>query len=146
MKKCTQCNQLLSDEVSVCFKCGGSSFEPAADQPGWQQAPNQQPPNEQFYQPSYQTAYEQPPYRPNADNSDEPATIGDYLLFTLFMIIPIFNLVYLIMVAVGGPKYKKSMTNYARAMLILWAICLVLVFLLSALGAFSAMSYFRYGI
>jgi hypothetical protein len=47
------------------------------------------------------------------------------------MLIPIFNLIYLIIVAVGSPTRNKSMTNYARARLIWWAIWVVISIVLS---------------
>lgn len=132
LKKCTQCGQDLSDDVRFCFRCGGSQFTPAADAAA--QGPASQPP----YQPLYQPAV----YQRTVNN--EPATIGDYLLFALFMIIPVFNLVYLIVVAVGGPKYKKSMTNYARATLILMAISLALLLVFLIIGAFTMRRYTPY--
>ncbi len=150
MKKCTQCGQTLSDDTKFCFKCGGANFEPIAEaegtyqQPAYQQPPQQQPPQQSYYaqQPAYQQApayQQQPAYQAQpVYNNDEPATIGNYLLFYLFMIIPVFNLVYLIITAVGGPTRKKSMTNFARAMLIVWAIAIVLCIILGLAGAFSA--------
>ncbi len=151
MKKCTQCGEKLPDEFKFCFKCGGNQFETvdADDQTATQPEPQpeiQQPIYQQNLraQNAYQrNAYEQ--YQGQQSTSPvqdykntEPATIGNYLLFEVFMIIPIFNLVYLIMVAVGGPKYKKSMTNYARARLILMLIAIpIIIILCVSLAAFA---------
>lgn len=139
MKKCTQCGQILNDDTKFCYKCGGSNYEPVAEsgetyqQPTYQQPPQQpaqqsyyaqQPPQQNYYapQPGYQQPYQaQPSY-----NNDAPATIGTFLIFFLLMLIPIFNIVWLIMVAVGGPRHNKSLTSFARASLIWGAIIFVL--------------------
>ncbi|MEL4105390.1 hypothetical protein AAFA46_00930 [Oscillospiraceae bacterium WX1] len=148
MKKCTQCGQTLNDDLKFCFKCGGANFEPvaeAAPQPAQQayQQPSQQP---YYQQPAQQQAYyQQPAYQQPVYNNSEPATIGDYLLFALFMIIPIFNLVYMIMVAVGAPKYKKSMTNYARAMLIILGIAIILNIIIFGVIGVSFANMYSYG-
>lgn len=161
MKKCTQCGQLLSEDAKFCFKCGGNSFEQAVEGGSYQQDANQQTPYQQdanqqasyqqpyqqqasYQQPSYQQqpAYQQPysqqpGFQPQpADKDSEPATIGNFLIFNLLMLIPIFNIIYLIIVAVGGPKYKKTMTNYARASLIWLGIAVVLyIIVFAAVGA-----------
>lgn len=140
MKKCTQCGQTLNDEVKFCFKCGGANFEPAAEsgqqayqapaypQPAYQQPAYQQQPT--YQQPTYQRA--QPAYQPQQAmyDNNEPATIKDFLLYFLQMLVPVWNIIKMIMVAVGGPKYKKSLTNFVRASLIWGAIILVLYIIL----------------
>jgi hypothetical protein len=142
MKKCTQCGQTLNDDVKFCFKCGGGNFEPASEisQPTYQQPTYQQPTYQQqsYQQPSYQQpTYQrtQPSYQPQQAiyDNNEPATIKDYLLFFLQMLVPIWNIIKMIMVAVGGPKYKKSMTNFVRASLIWGAIIFVLYIILFAI-------------
>ena len=117
MKRCIQCGQTLTDETRFCFKCGGGNFEPTADAGGYKPPTYQQPViNTYIQQPAYQA---QPAYVNN-----EPATVGNFLIFFLLMLVPIFNLVYLIIVAVGGPRYKRSMTSFARALLI-WAAIMI---------------------
>lgn len=130
MKKCTQCGQTLSEETNFCFKCGGSSFDRVAEEGAEQQQTYQQP----IYQQPYQA-------QPVCDNS-EPATIGNFLIFNLLMLIPIFNIVYLIIVAVGGPSRKKSMVNYARASLIWIGIIIVLYIIIFAIVGASMFSIF----
>ena len=62
MKICTQCGQNLPDETAFCSNCGGSNFEPVADQQQASQQPNQQ----SYYQPpvqqpgNQQSGYQQP--------------------------------------------------------------------------------------
>ena len=143
MKRCIQCGQTLTDETRFCFKCGGGNFEPVAEAGGYQQPTYQQPViNTYIQQPGYQV---QPGYVNN-----EPATVGNFLIFFLLMLVPIFNLIYLIMVAVGGPRYKRSMTSFARAALI-WAaimvglyIILILIFGAAFLSVFSGGGYYYY--
>jgi hypothetical protein len=175
MKKCTQCGQELSDDTKFCFKCGGSNFEPIEEAAGTYQQPIQQPPQQVPQQPpqqsyyaqqqpaqpyrqapaqSYQqpASYQQPSYQqPPAYqaqpvyNNNEPVTIGNYLLFFLLMCIPIFNIVYFIIVAVGGPKYKKSLSNFARAGLIWGAIILVIYIVLIIVFGATLFSTFNGG-
>ena len=161
MKKCTQCGQILSDDTKFCFKCGGSNYEPAEEasgtyqQPSSYQQPVQQPPQPQqsYYtqQPSYQQtpAYQaQPAYQaPGSYDNSQPAKIGTYLLFFLLMLIPIFNIVWLIIVAIGGPKHNKSLSNFVRAALIWGAIIFVVYLILFAiLGSFIADFFNSYSI
>jgi hypothetical protein len=148
VKKCTQCGQILSDDTKFCFKCGGSNYEQAEEtggsyqQPTYQQ-PVQQPPQQSYYaqQPSYQpqpTYQAQPAYQASGYNDNtQPAKISTFLVFFLLMLIPIFNIIWLIIVAVGGPSHNKSLTNLVRASLIWAAIMIVLSIILSLiLGAF----------
>jgi hypothetical protein len=149
VKKCTQCGQTLNDEVKFCFKCGGSNFEPVSDgsqqpyqQPTYQQPPYQQQPSYQqpvYQQPTYQRA--QPSYQPQQAmyDNNEPATIKDYLLYMLQTLIPIWGFIKMIIVAVGGPKYKRSLTNFVRASLIFFAVLIVLYIIIAVL--FSSLFY-----
>lgn len=81
VKKCTQCTQILSDDTKFCFMCGAPNFEPVIESEGTYQQPS-------FHQtPAYQApAYQQPVF-----NNTQPATIGNFLIFYLLMLIPIFN-------------------------------------------------------
>lgn len=121
VKKCDQCGQTVSNDNRFCPNCSGSAFEQDAGS---------------YQQPVYRQPYQM---QPN-DGGKEPATIGDYIAFFLLQLIPIFNIIYTIIVAVGGPSRKLSMTNLARAVLILWAIGLVLGSFLAVIGAFSMLS------
>lgn len=146
MKKCKQCRQNQSDDVKFCANCGGSEFEPAfeegAYQGAYQQPAYQQPGYQQaaYQQPVYQQPYQQPVY----DNT-QPATVGNYIVFFLLMLIPIFNLIYMIIVAVGSPTRNKSMTNYARACLIMAAIGIAITIILSIVLGATLFSVFRDG-
>jgi len=106
---------------------------------GPRQPPYGPPPYGRYGQPQYP-----PRYYPMPRVKEDPATVGDYLLFALFMIIPVFNLVYLILAAVGGPRYKPSMTNCARAVLILLAIGIVIVVILGIILAVSNAAFPSY--
>lgn len=64
-------------------------------------------------------------------NSDEVVTVGEYIKFSLLMLIPIFNIYKFIVTVIGKPSIKKSLTNWCRASLIMGVIVSVLVFLLS---------------
>lgn len=141
MKKCTQCGQNLSDDTKFCYKCGGANFEAAEEtggtyqQPSQQQPPQQQTPQYYSQQPAYQPqpAYQAGGYKDNT----QPAKIGTYLIFFLLMLIPIFNIIWFIIVAVGGPSHNRSLTNFVRASLIWAAIWIVITIILSiVLGSF----------
>lgn len=153
MKKCTQCGQTLSDDSKFCFKCGGGNFEQVVEGGTYQQPSYQQPAYQQpaYQQPAYQQqAYQQPAYQQPVYDNAEPAKIKDFLIFYLLMLIPIFNIVYYIMVAVGGPKYKVSLTNFVRASLIMGAIvfALYLIFFLifgaALMSTFGGGGYYNY--
>jgi hypothetical protein len=141
VKRCIQCGQTLTDETRFCFKCGGGNFEPVAEAGGYQQPTYQQPViNTYIQQPGYQT---QPVYANN-----EPVTVGNFMIFFLLMLIPVFNIIYLIMVAVGGPRYKRSLTNFVRAA-ILWGVIigvlyglLMLIFGVALVNLFGGGGYY----
>lgn len=129
MKKCTQCGQYQGDDTKFCFKCGSGNFAPISSQGSYQQP-----------------VYQQPPYQAQPASNSEPAKIKDFLIFYLLMLIPIFNIVYLIIVAVGGPKYNPSLTNYVRASLIWAAIIFVLYIVLILIFGAAFLSLFSGGL
>ncbi len=130
MKKCTNCGNTATDDIKFCNNCGGTNFEPVAGG-GYQQQPYQQP--------AYQQPYQQPAYQAGYSNT-EPARIKDFIIFFLLMLIPIFNIIYAIIVAVGGPKYNVSLTNFVRAAIIFGLIIsaiYVIIFLIVGASIFS---------
>ncbi len=125
---------------------GGSNFEPAEEAGDTNQQPPQPvAPPQQFYntpqpaapppqqpvqapqayssQPSYQPSYQQPAYQRPAKN--ETVSVGMNFLFIFLSFIPVINLIFAIVVAVGS-GFKKSYQNLARAWLIMALIGIVL--------------------
>lgn len=151
MKRCLRCGRLEQDTAVYCPSCGDSFFEPVPDNPqmdgagpaagGTGEAPRYGQPQQPPYQ-RYGAPYPPPYYKPVAEKTD-PVTVGDFLIFNLLMLIPVFNIVYLIIAAMGGPRFKPSLTNYARAALIWLGIGLALAIIVSiVLALSSAPAYF----
>ena len=66
---------------------------------------------------------------------EQPVSVGQWMLTMLLFCIPIVGIIYFIILAVGGPRTKKSLTNFARAGLIWYALLLALyVIAFMALG------------
>ncbi|MEK3951952.1 hypothetical protein [Psychrobacillus sp. FSL K6-1464] len=60
----------------------------------------------------------------NFEKTSNEMTVGDWLITTLILIIPIVNIVMLFIWGFGNPDPRR---NYARASLIWIAICIVLM-------------------
>ena len=60
----------------------------------------------------------------NFEKTSNEMTVGDWLITTLILIIPIVNIVMLFIWGFGNPDPRR---NYARASLIWMAICIVLM-------------------
>lgn len=60
----------------------------------------------------------------NFEKTSNEMTVGDWLITTLILIIPIVNIVMLFIWGFGNPDPRR---NYARASLIWMAICVVLM-------------------
>ena len=148
MKKCTNCGNTQNDDVKFCYNCGGGDFEQVSEEGAyWQQPPNQQDAYQQppYQQAPYQQSYQQPYQQPVYSNNTEPAKISTFLIFFLLMLIPLFNIVYFIIVAVGGPKYNVSLTNFARASLIWGLIIAAIYIILIIIFGAAFISIFRDG-
>ena len=57
---------------------------------------------------------------------EQPVSVGQWMLTMLLFCIPIVGIIYFIIIAIGGPRTKKSLTNFARAALIWYVILFVL--------------------
>ena len=139
----------------------------AAQQPQQAQQPNSfggQPYGGQQYQQPYgQPQYNQQPYGQNMNayaqsanvynqsqymglnettfspyREETPVSVGQWMITTILLCIPIVGIIYFIILAIGGPNTKKSLTNYARAALI-WA--LILIALYAVAFAFLGMTF-----
>lgn len=77
------------------------------------------------------------PYR----QGERPVTVGGWLIAMLLFCIPIVNVIYFIMLLIGGERTPQSLTNFARAtgilMIISVAVWMVFfIFLGNTLGKF----------
>lgn len=70
-------------------------------------------------------------------------TVKEWLINMLLMMIPIYGFIRLIIIAVGGPKYKLSMTNMFRASLIFSAVVFVITFAFALLVGGSMFAIFK---
>lgn len=77
-------------------------------------------------------------FSPYSAQGEQPVSIGQWMITTILLAIPIVGIIYFIILAIGGPNTKKSLTNYARASLIWVLIAFVLSFIAVAVFGVSA--------
>lgn len=139
MKTCPKCNALNNDVNVFCESCGSAlPVEKPAPQAPEYEAPVQAAPQPQ-YQPAPQPVYAMPPQF-NEDMLPEeykPVSVGKYIGYSLLFSIPVVGFIMLLVTAFSGGT-NKSLKNYARAMLVMYAIGIVLgivlVILMGVLG------------
>lgn len=129
---CSQCGQQLSNQAKFCTRC-------RAPQPGNAPAPAVLP-----AQPSYpargahEMARPTPPMQgaiPGQQPDGRIVSVGEWMLMTLVLMIPVVNLV---MAFVWAFSYDGSVTktNYFKAALIWGAICIgIWIILFAIFGA-----------
>ena len=105
--------------------------QPQYQQPyGGQQQYQQQPQYQQPYNQSQYMGLNETVFSPY-ERGEKPVTIGQWMITTILLSIPVVGLIYFIILLIGGPNTKKSLTNFARAsliwFLIAFAICLIAV-------------------
>lgn len=131
MKTCPNCNTLNNDVNVFCENCGNAlPVENAATQ----QAPVYEAPVQEAPQPQYQAPvqpvnpfYAMPPQF-NEDMLPEeykPVSVGKYIGYSILFSIPVVGFIMLLVTAFSGGT-NKSLKNYARAMLVMYAIGVVL--------------------
>ena len=122
--------------------------QPYGGQPQFQQQPYGGQP--QYQQPQYQQPYQnmnafsqsanvynqsqymglnETTFSPYSQ-TEQPVSVGQWMITTLLLCIPIVGIIYFIILAIGGPNTKKSLTNYARAALVWTAIIFVFYLIL----------------
>ena len=132
MAFCTFCGTQVPDDIKFCTACGKPMVSMAerpvtqSPQPVYPQQP-----------PAYGIPQGQPyaalPYSaaadPNAplppESKYEPVTTGGFIGIMLLMLIPIVNIILLLVWACGGCR-KVNQANFARAMLIILLIGIIL--------------------
>ena len=108
MAICSKCGATTEDGKPYCTNCGSplSMNEPAPQQAYYTEA---EPPRGTRY---------------------APMTIGMYIGTILLLCIPVANFILLIVWAAGG-CVNQSKRNFARAVLILYGICIVVAIVLA---------------
>lgn len=111
---CSQCGAALQPGAAFCAGCGARQPGPAAYAPGCGQPPAS------------------PPFQ--AATSAPPLSVGGYLVLFVVSSLPLVGLVMLVVWAASADNPNKK--NYARAMLVVNAVFLVLsiVFAFAATG------------
>lgn len=136
MKTCPKCNALNNDVNVFCESCGNAlPVENAAPQAPEYEAPVQAAPQPQ-YQPAPQPVYAMPPQF-NEDMLPEeykPVSVGKYIGYSILFSIPFVGFIMLLVTAFSGGT-NKSLKNYARAMLVMYVIGVVLVIIMAILMA-----------
>ena len=131
---CENCGAKLPEGAKFCAGCGGAteSVQPAYTATAAPSPPRPAPP-----QPPAQTA---PPYQPayappgppaySGHPGGEPLRVGQYIGMLLLMIVPILSVILLFMWSFGG-SVNPNKKNFARAMLIVSAIGIVVSIIFS---------------
>ncbi|MDD2374759.1 MAG: zinc ribbon domain-containing protein [Eubacteriales bacterium] len=128
---CSQCGKNNPDDARFCDGCG-SPLQAAPVNQGYTAPPPPPPP-----QPQYQQTYQQPPqayqnsggYTGGADNS--VLSVGQYIGMIILSAIPLVGLILLLVWAFGSDT-NANKKNFARAMLIMMIIGVVLSIIFSA--------------
>ena len=154
---CTVCGTGVSEDKKCCTACGApvqqsdvkGRSKPLAyaetatcSIPSVQIAPTV-PAMQQAYQPQQQPSIKpiiQADFIPSNKSKYEPISTRGYLGICLLMLIPILNLLLLIVWACGGCR-KISKRNYARSMIIVGTIAIILGVILTIV--FKS-SFYRY--
>lgn len=135
---CENCGNKLLEGAKFCVDCGAKT-EPV--QPAYttaESAPARPVPPPPAYAPqvqtasSYQQAYapQQPPAYSGQPGS-EPLRVGQYIGMLLLMCVPILSIILLFAWSFGG-SVNLNKKNFARAMLILGAIGIILSIIFGA--------------
>lgn len=100
-------------------------------------------PQSDYIQPDYvQPGYPQQGYVQPENTLEEPVTLGEWMVSFLLMLIPCVNLILMFVWAFSSSE-KKSKSNFFKAALIWYGICIVLsvIFVLSmGVGMASVLS------
>jgi hypothetical protein len=132
---CGNCGTTIQNGTKFCPSCGAINTPP---QPQYAQAPYQNvPPPVQQYAPPQQQYYQN-----MVDNS--PMSVGQYILTFILSGIPIVGFILLLMWAFGSST-NINKKNYARAVLIMGIIVLVIYILIFAVAGATFMSVFNNG-
>lgn len=157
---CEKCGTNLPDGARVFNACGAPVESAPPSYVVAEPAPAHPVPVAPVYAPQAQPAYAAAPvqtaYAPQQQQSstypgqldgNEPLSLGQYLVMLLLMLVPILNLVMLFVWGFGSSS-SLNRKNFARAMLIVSAIMLVIslissIFLATAVSAlFNSYSYY----
>ena len=136
---CENCGSKLPEGAKFCGGCGAktepvqfaytASAEPAPPRPA--PSPSAYTPPAQTA-PSYQQAYAPPqPTAYSGQTGSEPLRVGQYIGMLLLMCVPILDVILLFVWSFGG-SVNLNKKNYARAMLIVCAIGLILSIIFGA--------------
>jgi hypothetical protein len=141
----------MDDLALTCPKCGTAKEVQTPPPP--QTVPAQQmPPIPQYRPPVYQPpVYNQPTYQPVMPQSyapDEHVSVGGWIGIFCINLIPLIGwLIYIIMLFVWafGDTKKKTLKNFAKANLVIFAIFFVFgiaAVIFMAIAGFSLTEYF----
>lgn len=136
---CQYCGAGMETNSTFCQACGKAQVSQAAE-PTPVQQPNPAP-SPTYAAPQQQYNTTTPQYNPNAynpnaqSNLDAPLKVGEYIGMFLLMCIPIVRFI-MILVWGFGSSSNTNKKNFARAIMILWVIMVVLsVVLIILFGA-----------
>ncbi len=135
---CRSCGTQMDDNSLFCPKCRAVTSDqtsPAPQQPPYQSSSYQQP----IYQ---QPMYQQPIIQQNFV-SDQIVSVGDWIGTFILSAIPFVGFILLLVWAFGSTT-KKSKSNYAKAVLIMLIIVLILYGVVFAIFGASFFGFYNY--
>lgn len=163
---CEKCGKNLPDGIQFCDGCGAKieavrpeykataesaqaqSNSPPPAQTGYVQQQEYAPQPQAYTQNPAQTVYPQqqaytpPPPIYSGQSNSEPLRVGQYIGMLLLMLIPIVSIIMLLVWSFGG-SVNLNKKNFARAMLIVSAISIVLSLIFSTVLISSMRELFR---
>jgi len=133
---CKNCGKSISDEAKFCNGCGAKTETAqaaanTAPQPSAYMPPAQAAPVPQTYAPPHPYAPPSAPASYSPQPGREPLRVIQYIGMFLLMSIPLVGIILLFVWSFGG-SVNLNKKNFARAMLILSAIGLILSIIFGA--------------
>lgn len=143
MKSCPKCNTLNNDVNVFCESCGNALPVENPVPP----APEVETPVQAAPQPQYQQYQPAPPMYAMPPQFNEnmlpeeykPVSVGKYIGYSILFALPLVGFIMLLVTAFSGGT-NKSLKNYARAMLVMYAIGVVLGIVIAVLMGILGMS------
>lgn len=130
---CNNCGQKLPEGAEFCTNCGAKQEGSKANQPSQNR---QRPVNIPATPPQQRSTSTKPGIR--SQEEPELITTKDYILMMILLAIPIVGIVFMFIWGFGS-ETAINRKNYARAILIMMAISIVLSILITVvMGALTA--------
>lgn len=149
MKICDKCGVANADDAAFCTGCG-EVFSAGVSSYTNSNSSYEQPTQSPFVQPVYsQPAQPQMPYSPQYGYINEnmlppeykPVSVGQYVGYTILFGLPIIGIIMLFVTAFGSDN-SIGLRNYAKSVLVFYAIGIVLTIVMLIFSMLLAASMY----